>query len=215
MIGTAVLAGLGLHHNTEEDKGGGGGAAKPEKQEEKKPEEKPKGTKLELSPEELAKKLDDARASAKAEFDALQKKNQEAAEAEAARKRGEFEKLYQGEAARVKELESQVAAARLEGRKQAVALKLQRHLAANHKDYVENDIDILPHVTIDAETPDDEIEKRIKAATDAFVKRTPKASPLNGAPIGARRGKLEGGEKGDERLSDRKPERIMGPASRF
>jgi hypothetical protein len=212
MIGLAAMAGLGLHHLTP---GGGGGAVDDAKGEEKKPEAK--GSKIELSAEEFAKKLDAAKDEALKEFEAKRAKEKEAEEAAAAQKRGEFEKLYQSEAGRVKELEGTLAATRLDAKKQAVALKLQRHLSANHKDYAENDIDILPHIQVDAETPDDEIEKRIKAATESFVKRTPKASPLNGAPSGARRGKIEGGA-GDllKPAEDRNGGgRLQGPLARF
>lgn len=185
---------------------------------EKKPDakgEQPK--KLELTAEEFSRKLDEARESAKAEVEAERKKEREAAAAEEARKKGEFEKLYKGEADRVKELEASLAATKLEARKQAVALKLGRHLSSNHKDYVENDVDILPHVTFDADTPDDEVEKRIKAATDAFVKRTPKASMIAGAPAGANRGKLPPGTNPPpSRDDDRKTlTRPVGPAARF
>jgi hypothetical protein len=179
------------------------------------PEEK-KGKKIELDPADFARKLDEAKAAARAEIEEERKKEREAAAADEARKKGEFEKLYQAESGRVKELEQSLAATKLEARKQAVALKLGRHLSANHKDYVENDVDILPHVEFDAETTDDEVDKRIKAAADAFVKRTPKASMIQGAPSGANRGKLPAGSNPPPREDDRATiTRPVGPAARF
>jgi hypothetical protein len=189
-------------------------AATEQQQGEKKPEAK--GGKIELDAAEYAKRLDDAKAAARAEIEEERKKERDAAAAEEARKKGEFEKLYQAETGRVKELEASLAATKLEARKQAVALKLGRHLSANHKDYVENDVDILPHVEFDADTPDDEVDKRIKAAADAFVKRTPKASMIAGAPAGASRGKLPTGTNPPPREDDRQSiTRPVGPAARF
>jgi hypothetical protein len=172
--------------------------------------------KIELDPAEYAKRLDEAKASARAEFDKEREREKAEAEAEAAKKRGEFEKLYQGETARVKELEQSLAATKLEARKKDVALRLSRHLSADHKDYLENDVDILPHVQFDADTTDDDLDKRIKDAAAAFVKRTPKTSMIAGAPSGASRGKLPAGSNPPPRQDE--PNRItrpVGPAARF
>jgi hypothetical protein len=220
LLSLAAVAGLGLHFLDPDDKqGGGGGGANPSAEppkEEKKGEQQSK--KLELTPEELARHVDDAVAKVRADLAAERDAEKKRAEEEEARKRGEFEKLYQGEATRVKELEAKLAETNLRAKRGDVANRLARHLAANHKDYVENDVDILPHVQFDADTPDDEVDKRVKAATDAFVKRTPKASHVMGAPAGAARGKLPDGSNPPPPRGDdgRQPiTRPVGPAARF
>lgn len=222
MIGLAALAGLHPIYNTTDDKGGGGGAddktATDDKGKKgKKEAEKKEPEKVELTADELERKIADAKASAKADFDAEREKEKKTREEEDARKKGEFEKLYQAETGRVKELERDLATSKLEARKKDVAIRLNRHLAADHKDYIENDVDILPHVAFDADTKDDEIDKRIKAATDAFVKRTPKASALSGVAGGANRGKLPAGTDIPEKDQNdqRRATRPVGPAARF
>jgi hypothetical protein len=222
MIGLAALAGLGVYHNTADDKGGGGGAGDPPPADDKgkkgaKEPEKKQPEKVELTADELERKISEAKAAAKADFDAEREKEKKAREEEDARKKGEFEKLYQAETGRVKELERDLATSRLEARKKDVAIRLNRHLAADHKDYIENDVDILPHVAFDADTKDDDIDKRIKEAAAAFVKRTPKASALSGAPAGAARGKLPAGTviPENDRDDQRRATRPVGPAARF
>jgi hypothetical protein len=215
MIGLAAMAGLGLHYAAAEDTvAGGGGADK--KPEDKPADKKPEPKKIELTEEELAKRVADALATERKKTDDERERAKAEAAAEDARKKGEFEKLYQGEAGRVKELEGQAKTLKLDLRKKDAALLLQRHLAANHKDYVENDVDILPHVQFDADTTDDDLAKRIKDAAKAFVDRTPKASALSGVPAGAARGKLgPGTDIPKNPPDDKRATRPIGPTGRF
>lgn len=218
-LALAAFAGLYPYHNTEEDKQGGGTGTPPPEDKGKKGKKEPEPKqpeKVELTADELERKIAEARAQVKSEFEQQQANEKKAREEEDARKKGEFEKLYQAETGRVKELEGELTAERIASKKERVALRLNRHLAANHKDYVENDVDILPHVAFDADTKDEEIDKRIKAATDAFVKRTPKASGLMGAPSGSARGKLAAGTDVPESKDDRSERRpVSGPARHF
>lgn len=112
--------------------------------------------------------------------EAASKAEKERTDAEEKRK-GEFEKLYQSETARSKELESANAALKLEMRTKDVQLALRDHLAAKHKDYLPNAKYILPLIEFDADTTDEEIGKRITDAAAAYVKDNPRTI-TGGAP---------------------------------
>ncbi len=163
----AAAAGLG-YFNTEGDKGGGGDGGKP-------PEKKPDApAKLELTAEELQQKIDAAIAQTKSDAEASAKKAREEAAAAEAKKKGEFEELYKGETARVKELEEA-------NRKLRTETAVRDHLAEKHAEYVGVAKYIIPQIP--ADTKESELPKAIERAAADYVKDNPrKGTGGGGAP---------------------------------
>src|SRR5438105_876535 len=92
MIGLAALAGLRPIYNTADDKGGGGGDDKTkDKGDDKGKAKEPE--KLQLTADELERKISDAKSAAKAEFDKEREKERETKEREELEKKGETQKL--------------------------------------------------------------------------------------------------------------------------
>lgn len=145
---------------------------------------------LTLSKSELQKLIDDnrkeAEQAAENKLAAKAQKDREAAEAEEAKKRGEFEKVAEKERARADAAEAK--ANNLER-----SIKLRDHLAEKHPEYSANAKYILPMIPTDVEG--DDLDKAIANAAKQYVDdnpRTPKnpggAPPAGGnrVPAGAR-----------------------------
>jgi|ERR1051325_754359 hypothetical protein len=178
------------HHWTPDDTvagGGGGGTDKPDK--------KAAATKLELTPEELEAKISAAAAAAvkaaedKHKADAEKAKTD--AEKEAARKQGEFKKLYDDEV----ELRKRDVGERDEKIRQLeIEKRVSRYIGEHHKEYAGAVDDIMPRVKIAPDAKETDIDKAIKAAVDDFVSNwKPAGSTGQGAPGKTSHGKLPAG----------------------
>lgn len=137
----------------------------------------------------FAQILDRAKA-AEARLAKIEADNQKATE-EAAKQRGEYEKLYNEEKARTAAL----LAEQVKGR---VELALRDYLASKQPDYVGRAKWIAPFIgAIKDGASDEDIQAAVKAAADAWVKDnpiapTPPGGPGNHAPRG------NGGNKPDD-----------------
>jgi hypothetical protein len=183
-----------MHWTPENDPAGGGGG---DKKGDKGGEQQ--GDKLSLTPAELQAKIEEATAKAlrDAESKAGEKsrKEREAAEAEEAKKRGEWEELATKEQQKRTQAEERAAQAERRAQLAEVNVALRDHLADKHPDYLANAPDIMLHVekhlAPDAKPTD--VAKVIADEAKAFADRTPRkvssgggvsASPRNGLPAG-------------------------------
>jgi vacuolar-type H+-ATPase subunit E/Vma4 len=174
-----------MHWTPENDPAGGGGG-------DKKGDKGEQGDKITLTAAELQAKIEAAAADAvnRANEAAADKarKDKEAADAETARKNGEFEKLAEAEREKREAAERRAQLAE-------VNVALRDHLADKHPDYLANAPDIMLHVEkhLAADAKPADVKKLIEEQSKAFADRTPRkvaagggvsASPRNGLPAG-------------------------------
>lgn len=155
---------------------GADSAPEPKKSKKKEEATEPKFTDSDLE-QAVSKALEKERAKAASDAEKTRKEQEDAA----ARKQGEFQKLYESETARVKALEASQAELRVSIKRKDVEIGLRDHLVANHKDYLANAKYILPLLKFDADTTDDDLQKQIKSVVSEYVKDNPR-TVTGGAP---------------------------------
>lgn len=165
----AALSGLGLYYADEGDKGGGGGGEKKDKKDKGEP------TKFELTPDELAQRVD---SGVKAALDKVAEKSRlekEEADRKAAEEQGEFKKLLEKE----KDKSGQLAT---ENRQLKIERDLRDHLAEKNPAYIGTAKYIMPQIA--ADVSEAELPKAIEKAVGEYVKDNPRqAKPTpTGAP---------------------------------
>lgn len=165
-----------------DDKGGGGGADKG-KADDKSAKDQPK--KIELTEDELTQRIAAATEAAlnKERETAAQKaqREKEEAEREKAEKDGEYQKLAEADRKRAEAAERDRDEARLTAKRADVNIQLRDYLAEKHAEYVGVAKYIMPLVEFDLKTDAKELEKRISAAADQYVKDNPR-KPAGGSP---------------------------------
>lgn len=173
-----------LYRNNADDKGGSADDPPADKHADK----GKKKEKTEKEPEKISLTREELDAQIKAAVEKVQKKHQEEAEtarknteAETAKKQGEFEKLYNSEVENGKKKDADIGTLKMEIRKRDASLQLRDYLAEKHSDYIGVAKYIIPTIEFSADTEDAELETRIKAAADQYVKDNPRAAQ-RGAP---------------------------------
>jgi hypothetical protein len=155
-----------------------------------KPAKDPNEGKVVLTPEELDAKIRDASAAAvtaaqNAAAEAQRQKD-EAAAAEDARKKGEFEKVANTEKANRERAERERDEARLAARTAEVRIDLRDYLADKFPDYAKAADWIMPAVKFALDTKPADVTKSIEAAVKKYVEDNPRgrgtAAP---GPLGA------------------------------
>lgn len=170
--------------------GEGGGAGGKEKKDEKKDPPKLELTQADLDAQKqaaveaaLQKERNDA---------ATQKKKDEAAAAEKkAKEDGDLQALKDAADEKRITAESERDEANMKARTLEVKDKLRDHLAEKHPEYVAVAKYIMPLITFDLKTDDNDIDKSITTATDQYVKDNPRKTtnpppPGRNQPVPAR-----------------------------
>jgi hypothetical protein len=208
MLFSAILSmpAFAMFHLTPEEeeaqrKGGGGEGDKGKKRKADPGEgekddagDKSEEPKLTLTQAELDARIKAAREEERRKAEEAKKKEKETAEAEEARKRGEFEKLADQEKTKREAAEQERDRLNRENRMLKIERQLAAHLESTHKDYTANAADIMLHVEkkVSAETSDDDVKKIIAEESKAFVERTPRKL-ANGAPAANPRSRIKPG----------------------
>ncbi len=175
--------------------------------------------KIELTEDELNAKITAAaEAAANRERDAAAKKakaEKDAEEEKRAKEQGEFKTLAEKADEKRQAAERERDAARLDKRRLEVKDRLRDYLAEKHPAYVAVAKYITPLIEFDLTTDEKDIDKRISAAADSYVKDNPRQTGAGGAPgaigkgqrAGAGEVKKEDKSNGAERTSYSLPAR--------
>jgi DNA polymerase III delta prime subunit len=169
----------------------------PPKEPEKKPKKEEKTAepeKLSLTKDELDALVEKAVEKERKKFDADKAKTKADADAEAAKKAGDFQKLYESEVELKKKAEADLTAAKLTLRREQVVNRMRAFVAKDHADYLSNvDEWMAPKLAIDApELSDDDADKQIKDIVKKYVEANPRSAGVHGTTTGAVRGKAAG-----------------------
>lgn len=194
-----------LYHAGEGDKAGGGAGGDAAGDKGGKKDEAAQPKKIELTEDELNERVSSAVKAAvqkrDAEADAKSKKDREEADRKKAEEQGEFKKLADAEREKREAADRERDAARLDKRKLEVKDRLRDYLAEKHPAYAAAAKWMMPAVEFDLATDDKDIDKRIAAAADAYVKDNPRQTGGGGAPGQTGRGTraAEGEQKKDDK----------------
>lgn len=175
--------------------GGTGGAPAPTA----KPAKDPNEGKIVLTPDELAERIKSETANAVRAANeaaaAAQRKKDEDAAAETARKNGEFEKLANTEKDKRTAAERERDEARMTAKTADVRIRLRDFLADKYPDYAKAADWIIPAVKFDLATPDADVMKSVEAAVKKYVEDNPRGRGSTApGPLG-RNSALPGGTK--------------------
>lgn len=146
------------------------------------PKAKDEPAKLTLTEAELQARIDAAVKSRDEATAAEAKRLKDESDREAARAKGEWEKVAGDEKERANKLDAELATAKLAAKGRDVDLAVRDHLAEKHPEYVAVAKYVRPLVTYDASTSDEVIAKRVAEAAAQYVKDNPRAKS---APAGA------------------------------
>lgn len=149
--------------------------------------------KIELTEEELQARIEAAVKKERDRAAAAAEEERKKREAEAARKAGEFEKLYNAEVEARKAEQQAREQAELRARRAEVYNRLASYLSEKHPEYTAAAKYMQPLLEITADTSDDDVEKQIKTVVEQYVKDNPRAKSV-GTTSGANRGKESNGD---------------------
>lgn len=158
--------------------------------------------KIELTEDELQARINAALTKEREKRAKDDAKAKEDADRKKAEQDGEFQKLAADAQAKREAAERERDAARLDKRKLEVKDRLRDYLAEKHPAYATAAKWVMPAVEFDLTTDDKDIDKRIAAAADAYVKDNPRASGTGGgAP-----GRTGAGNRAGEGEQKKKPD---------